>query len=348
MFEQKKLIKDVSYFIVNEKYLVYKTKNKNVICQEILDKNIGDDIILTRHNIFYNKEENIYAINLLDYSKKKIKNYAIFNVEPMCFDKGIVINSNYEKLYFLDKKTFSLKKLNINNYNWGLIYLTADFVFINNINNVQAFLLKENTLLWQFDLTTLGTYTDYNNETQNYKVEKILGIHNECLYLGLSGSLIVELDIATGDITYQWHKLPKQFVKHPSDGFSARLFDLDTENNQLICIAGRRYDTIDLDTKTYNSVDTTKELEQYDIVSITRQGDFTNEHISAIAHLKNDTWMQEGIVMFNRKTNRIDFFYKDKTFTTGTDKPKIAGDKLYQLDVDSNLHIFEKTGDNQV
>jgi hypothetical protein len=239
-----------------------------------------------------------------------------------------------------------------------LFGLNNDINFVFNNNDI-AFFQKDNVLiiaysiiqnrpLWQFNLSTLGTYSGYHNETQNYKVEKILGVHNERLYLGLSGSLILELDITTGDIKYKWHKLPKQFVKHPSDGFSARLFDLDTENNQLIYLEGRRFDTIDLDTKTYNSIDITKELEQYDIVSIRHQGDFTNEYISAIAHLKNDTWFQDGIVVFNRKTNKIDWFYKNETFTTGTDTPKLAGNKLYQLDHGRNLYIFEKQTDEQV
>jgi hypothetical protein len=311
--------------LLNDNYFIANTNNFQIIFdKQFIKKGILDNHTLISDIYFSNNLTRLTSINTKFNTDGSIEyNWVIFDILENKIVKDLHLKDNIFGFHYTYKDT--------------IIYRTDE---ANTI--ITAFDFITARPLWQFDLTTLGTYSDYNNEIQNYNVEKILGVHNERLYIGLSDSLILELDITTGDIKYKWHKLPKQFVKHPSDGFSARLFDLDTENNQLICLAGRRYDTIDLDTKTYNSIDITKELEQYDIVSIRHQGDFTNEHISAIAHLKNDTWFQDGIVVFNRKTNKIDWFYKNETFTTGTDTPKLAGNKLYQLDNDRNLYVFEK------
>jgi len=342
MYRLKSKIKDVNYYVLSDKHLFFKQNDDIIYKNKILEKNVGDDIILTGDNIFYNKGENgFFAYELKNDNKHFFDNYAILNVKPMFLKKGIIIN-NDNQLYLFDKFNFNKEKINVIDYNWGIILFNEEYIFTNDINKISSYHIPTTQPLWQFDLSRLGTFQNYNNEKQAYKVEKILGVHNEHLYVAINGSVLLELDIATGKITHKWHHLPEKYKEYPDDDFSARLFDLDQANNALVCLSGRRYDSIDLQTKEYNSVYIGKELKKYDIVSVRHQGDFTNEHISAVAHLKNDTWFQDGIVMFNRKTNKIDFFYKDETFTTGTATPKLAGNKLYQLDLDGNLYIFEK------
>jgi len=297
---------------------------------------------------FYDDFFHIYTMysenTFVDYNKKVLLEKDNFNFYHIFtpnryigFDRTIKKVVNQDKVILFNER-INLRSV-ISNY----------FIFTNKHKNIifTIDLDHPEKPLWQFDLSQLGTFQDYHNEQQSYKVEKILGIHNEHLYVALNGSLLLELDIATGKITHKWHHLPEKYKEYPDDDFSARLFDLDKANNALVCLSGRRYDSIDLQTKEYNSVYIGEELKKYDIVSIRHQGDFTNEHISAVAHLKNDTWFQDGIVMFNRKTNKIDFFYKDETFTTGTATPKLADNKLYQLDLDGNLYIFEK-GENNI
>ncbi len=348
MYKIKNIIQDIDYFVVSDKHLVYKQNDNITYKNKILEKEVKDDIILTGDNIFYNKGNDFVARKLINNNKAYFDNYAILNAKPMYWQNGIIIDINDNQLYLFDKFNFIKEKINIIDYNWGIIFLGQEYIFINDINKISSYHIPTAHPLWQFDLSQLGTFQDYHNEQQSYKVEKILGIHNERLYVALNGSMLLELDIATGKITHKWHHLPEKYKEYPDDDFSARLFDLDKAHNALVCLSGRRYDSIDLQTKEYNSVYIGEELKKYDIVSIRHQGDFTNEHISAIAHLKNDTWFQDGIVMFNRKTNKIDFFYKDETFTTGTATPKLAGNKLYQLDLDGNLYIFEKEEKAQV
>jgi len=346
MYSIEKVIKSVSEYKVYKNYLGYK-----------------DTASLKEKTLYLNGKPISNAITEFSFFNKKLF-FSNWNNEVFKYDlvTGNIIKTEYKQVSVLsDSNKLILKKDNLfsdillfNNKIYTIknelivmkSYIHNELLFNAN-GHISSYHIPTAHPLWQFDLSQLGTFQDYHNEQQSYKVEKILGIHNEHLYVALNGSLLLELDIATGKITHKWHHLPEKYKEYPDDDFSARLFDLDKANNALVCLSGRRYDSIDLQTKEYNSVYIGEELKKSDIVSIRHQGDFTNEHISAVAHLKNDTWFQDGIVMFNRKTNKIDFFYKDETFTTGTATPKLAGNKLYQLDLDGNLYIFEK-GENNI
>ena len=50
----------------------------------------------------------------------------------------------------------------------------------------------------------------------------------------------------------------------------------------------------------------------------------------------------DSVIALNRDTFKIDWHYAFEETGLGTNSPKIAGDKLYQLDLNQTLHIFEK------
>ena len=346
MLRLKNIIQVGDWDIVNNNLFVVQNNKINKL--DLLGKYISNIYTLDKYwgANYYNDFIHIFTMHsentIIDYNGKLIFKkdnfnfHYFFNVRKFIgFDrkiKKIVLCLENEKK-ILHNERVGTKKV-----------ILSFFVFCNKQNNVLFFTdldhLKQP--LWKFDLNQLGTFVNLNKEQKEYNVEKILGVHNEHLYIALNGSRILELDIKTGKLTFQWHHLPDKYKIHPSDDFAGRFFALDKVNNSLICLAGERYDIIDLQSKVYSSINIIGELKKFDIVSLRYQGDFNNNHISAIAHLNNKFWFQDGIVMFNRKTKKIDWFYKDDNFTTGSDIPKLSNNKLYQLDNNNILHIFEK------
>ena len=342
MYKLKNKIDNVmpEYYINNFGDILYGIKNKNELFfnQEMIYKGKINSFRLFNKSIFISKSDEKIFIN--ENIKRKINiDFGFFIVD----DFSVLFNlysNDYSKQYYKyynfkeDKEYWTIEKY-FGNFIHQDNYLFTSCFDKNYLSKkiCKISLTTPQTPQWQFDLSQLGTfYSELSQQQEAYKVEKFIGIHQDRLYVALNGGMLLEIDIATGELTHRWE-----------GDFSTRNFSLDTSKNELVSLHNREYHHINIDTKEHNIINIKSELEKYDIVFIRHQGDISSSHIYAIAHLKNDIWFKDGIVAFNRKTQKIDWFYEDETFTTGTDTPKIAGNKLYQLSLNNELYIFEKT-----
>ena len=348
MYNLVEKIGEVNYYIVSNKYLLYKQNNDIIYQNKVLEKDVRDDVILTENNIFYNKDSGFYCKNLIENDKMFFDNYRILNINPMFNESGVIID-NDNSIYLYSKISFNKNKIDISNYDWGSIYLDSDYIFIGQNNTILTYHIPTASLFWQFPLSQFGTFKTFHGNEENYNVKRFIGVWENELLVACSNSLILAIDIETGDLLHQWQSFKKpENIKACRDEKlpEASDFRLDVKNNKLIASAYYSYLEIDLNTKEIKVTDLKDQLEEHDIFSfnLALEKPFSDTHMfsTVIVIKKTSNILKNGLVAINRQTKKIDWFYTDEMFGTGTNSPKLVEDKLYQLTLDGKLYIFEK------
>jgi len=198
--------------------------------------------------------------------------------------------------------------------------------------------IRNGRIMWNYDLSKLGTWTDYDGSEKPSQISKVLGIFEGMVYILLSSGKILLLDTKCGE---------KIFVlendKHPKFDSFGHSIELDIKSNQLVQLA--KQDLIEVDL---NSME----------VSITPIEDMKSlglENFSFIAFDSNHIYFtdknHQTLGALNRSTHKLDWTYKlsqeginDKEQPRYGRELKLKNDRLYVLDNKNTLHIFEKDG----
>ena len=354
MFRLKENIINIKYFVVSNKHLIVKTlDNKVVYNNEMLDNNILDDVILYEDNIYYNNNKGIVIKNLINTRKNQIDDFFILNTKPMNCQYGLVYFNDDFSLFIFNKKNYNKNKIAIKDYDWGVSFFSNTHIFINNQNKIQTYsLTTPQTPQWQFDLSQFGTFQK-REENLPYKVEKFIGIHQDRLYVALNGGMLLEIDIATGELTHQW-----QNIMTTDRGFSypveTNTFTLDKQLGKLVSFYTSDFITIDLASKKVNITPMDEELKKFDgrafkPTSINYAIDETHIYTLVTLYAPEADFIKESVVAFNKQTKKIDWNFTDYQFgMAGGDTPKLAGNKLYLKVNITNLYIFEKTSNESI
>lgn len=343
------------YLDKNKKLFITDINNNLKFNEEILYFNIdGQSFFLTDDFQYF---EDMKGISWLIKSGKKQKAPGIF-FENRTINNLFIIKKNSKRvnrkweweLALFNPHSFKCDYLNTSFKR--PIYLAHNkkiFVFKFDKTILEGISIKNKEKIWQFNLTQLSTFKDSRGDEYNYKVEKFIGIWKNQLLVACNNSLLLALDVETGKLLHQWQyfKKPENIKAYRNDKLpEAYDFQLDTTNNKLIASAYYSYLEIDLNTKEIQVIDLKEQLEEHGILSFnsTLEKPFSDTHMfsTVIIIKKPGNIFKNGLVAINRQTKKIDWFYTDEIFGTGTNSPKLAGDKLYQLTLDGKLYIFEK------
>ena len=258
------------------------------------------------------------------------------NIQEALIDKNEVILN----LDIIDKKN----SINFSNKN---IYCCL----INN--EIFAYTLPKVKLSWKFELSTLGNFEDRDGNSQDYQVDKFIGIWNDSLLVACSGQMILDINIQTGEINRKWQELPS----YGGTAFQGRLqhklpstsgFQLDLSKTYLYHLAGSFLVKIDLVSGEANFLSLKGDLEK-NLFSGFRWSTAYGEdetHIYSIAEMNGKLldldYTPQCIVAFNKSTLVTDWYYKFEEDWIKTDIPQISDKNLYQLSGNNVLYIFEK------
>ena len=260
-----------------------------------------------------------------------------------------------------DKKTAILNIIN-NEFHYILNSRIFKFLewkeklFFKNKNTIQGIEIYTGQFLWEFSLSSLGKGKDYNTDEEfDYEVEQFVGIYNNILWVYIERGGFIGLDIQTGELKHRILGIPKGNLLGKVDSyvdseefyiFYRAKFILDDKKGIIIGLIADRFFEIDLNKEKitpmlYGMWDKMEKmnLKKYGVNGNTSlQGD--------LLYFYNDKELQFGILDINTKeiiyvSEPIAVVERDDSFTQLKDL-KVSENKVYILDSNHTLHIFER------
>ena len=289
--------------------------------------------------------------------------YLIMEKETR-FLKDIFIKKVISDSFLLvskDKKTAILNIIN-NEFHYILNSRIFKFLewkeklFFKNKNTIQGIEIYTGQFLWEFSLSSLGKGKDYNTDEEfDYEVEQFVGIYNNILWVYIERGGFIGLDIQTGELEHRILGIPKGNLLGKVDSyvdseefyiFYRAKFILDDKKGVIIGLIADRFFEIDLNKEKitpmlYGMWDKMEKmnLKKYGVSGNTSlQGD--------LLYFYNDKELQFGILDINTKeiiyvSEPIAVVERDDSFTRLRDL-KVSENKVYILDSNDTLHIFER------
>ncbi|MBC7000282.1 hypothetical protein [Cytophaga sp. FL35] len=353
-------IKNVSSVKGNENGLYYCSANKllNENKDVIIDDLECHSFWFDKNYIFYHDNDGNFRLYKIENKSNKIVDFtptlnnsnqvfASYN-HTFCTD---TFKSSYKNaLYNLNSNEFILELKNIDNeriiFNIEKIIISFTFDF-----KFRAYTLPEATPKWQFNIETLGTWLNDKKEEKPYTVDKFIGVWQNQLLASCFSGLIISIDVNNGKLLHQWSAYPSSFTM---SGYTVSKINpsccsmLDEQENKLIGFNHFTLWKIDLQTAKLSAFDLQEQFKVQDLYSIHHIKGFvvntTHYIISAKTSFKEQLNRRlDCLIAINKETLAIDWKqqFKDNE-ALKTDIPQYANDKLYHLDWNNTLHIFEK------
>ena len=278
-------------------------------------------------NVFTSRSKN----TLYDYKGKVIDEFEGRNY--------IYIFSNNNAIYY--DRISKVLKYNETVLFQGKIqfyYIFKHFVFFSKDSKLFKINNLEGKNIWVINLEN------------NSEIKKILGIWESELIVACSDGLLISLDIENGELKRSWQDISGFQFDSVIQNRIPKMEIFSLHGDVLIGALHIFYFELDLKTGEIKIENLEEELKCFDIFHIKQTNDnpVTDSHIflTAMMHQPDgdNKFSYDCLIALNRKTFKIDWQYKFENESLGTNIPKLAGDKLYQLDNGGTLHIFEKEG----
>ena len=231
------------------------------------------------------------------------------------------------------------------------------YIYIyNDKTSIRAFSIQKKEHLWEFPLSSLGKGKDYNTDEEfDYEVEQFVGIYNNILWVYIERGGFIGLDIQTGGLKHRILGIPKGNLLGKVDSyvdseefyiFYRAKFILDDKKGIIIGLIADRFFEIDL-----NKEKVTPMLygmwDKMEKMNLKKYGVNGNTSLQEdLLYFYNDKELQFGVLDINTKeiiyvSEPIAVGERDDSFTRLRDL-KVSENKVYILDSNHTLHIFEK------
>ncbi len=251
------------------------------------------------------------------------------------FDRSNKVTKYNQKIIFENKIGLSFLKSK------DLFFEKNEVIYFVDLNSAQP--------LWQYSIESFGTYYDsFKQEHRKYSVSKFLGVWQNELLVAIYEHRIISLDLKTGKMLREWNKIEGFHFDNFINDLIPRSDSFVLKGDKLVGALYKFYIEIDLITGQTHFVDISAEMKKYDIVTIypVLDNPVTDEHIYLTAMMtqkeNGPAWAYECLIALNLHTHQIDWHYAFEEANLGTNRPQISGNKLYQLDNNKVLHIFER------
>ena len=341
---------DVKSFLVNDNIQLLASINKvfDLSGKILLESAISlQELKTTNNSIFINASNgNSY---LFDNGFRQNQFFIQYLYYPFCLS---YVRENDEK----NAVIYDLRNLEIVTKRKGSStifyfyneYFIKDFGSINE-NIIQCFTSKESIPKWEFSLSELGLCFDpLRNTNTGYTVCRFLGVWQSELIVALNKYLIISLDLETGEIKRKWYKVEGLNYPH---GIGDRLPDSSNfilYGDKLVGTTLAYYIEIDLLTGNTSFFDLSDELKKYNIFSFKSINDnpIIDNKLYLTASMQNEKntnkFSHDCLVILNIDTKKVEWQYSFEEASLNLNRPQVHGNKLYQLDANKTLHIFEK------
>ena len=347
-------------------YVIYKGKpyyintSHEIQCGEkkqMLYKTPLDPIIVFNNKFYFSEWENNYKIfdenlELIEEGKDRVfyklsEFYIAYNREgknTILIDK----KDNLIELEYIDRS--SIRAFS-NEYIYMYIYKKNK---TRNIMSIRAFSIQNKERLWEFSLSLLGTYKNpYTDEEKVFQVRRLIGIYNNIFWGFLNAEGFIGLDIETGELKYRIPEYHQAIGKtstssyDDSKGFFRSDYLLNSEKGKILGLAVDVFIEIDL-TQEPPFVTQYGLQEEFEKYNIKKANDTAEDYViqDNLLYFYLAEQLRFGILDINTKeiiyvSEPIAVVERDYSFTRLRDL-KVSENKVYILDSNHTLHIFER------
>ena len=291
---------------------------------------------------------------------------AIININ----DLTIVINNYrieaqnypYFSFYEVDDKPqegiydFEKKKILFEATSWLGRSIIDKYIFRDFKKKIACRKIDSDSILWEFPLSVFGRFKyKYSEEEKDYEVEQFIGMYNNILWVYLNARELIGIDVETGKLKYRFLGIGKKnavgIVENYLDNedyyiFYGADFKLDTEKGVIFGLKADRFFEIDLNKESIIPYlfGLQNKMEKVGLNKNDISGDtFLQDNLLYFCSI-ND--LRFGILDINTKkiiyiSEPIAVVERDDSFTELKDL-KVSENKVYILDSNHTLHIFER------
>ena len=300
------------------------------------------------------------------YCSEWENNYKIFDENLELIEEGkdkafLYLSKEFLETYFLDEqqKIFitalldregnlmvlgNIDKFSISFFQMGIyIYIYKKDKIYDDVMSIRAFSIQKKEHLWEFSLASLGKWKNSWDEERFFEVYKLIGIYNNILWAFIEIGGFIGLDIKTGELKY---RISEYHMGKESKLFFRSDYYLDNERGKIFGLA-HIFIEIDLnqDPPFVTQYGLQEEFEKYNIKKANDTAeDFVVQDNLLYFYLAEQ--LRFGILDINTKeiiyiSEPIAVVERDDCFTQLKDL-KVSENKVYILDSNHTLHIFER------
>ena len=338
-------MKEVQYISNVDNFLIVDKKLYFSNGKEVIGEN-GHSILISPLSLqFLNYKEPYFYIPDI-YGNT----YLIMGKEVR-FLKDIFIKNVISDSFLLvskDKKTAILNIIN-NEFHYILNSRIFKFLewkeklFFKNKNTIQGIEIYTGQFLWEFPLSSLGKWKNSWDEERDFEVYKLIGIYNNILWAFIEIGGFIGLDIKTGELKY---RISEYHMGKESKLFFRSDYYLDNERGKIFGLA-HIFIEIDLNQAPpfVTQYGLQEEFEKYNIKKANDTAeDFVVQDNLLYFYLAEQ--LRFGILEINTReiiyiSEPIAVVERDDCFTQLKDL-KVSENKVYILDSNHTLHIFER------
>ena len=288
---------------------------------------------------------------------------AIININDLI----IVINNYrieaqnypYFSFYEVDDKPqegiydFEKKKILFEATSWLGRSIIDKYIFRDFKKKIACRKIDSDSILWEFPLSSLGKWKNSWDEERDFEIRHFIGIYNGIIWAFIEIGGFIGLDIETGELKYripEYHqaigKTSTSSYDH-SKGFFRSDYLLNSEKGKILGLAVDVFIEIDL-TQEPPFVTQYGLQEEFEKYNIKKANDTAGSYVvqDNLLYFYLAEKLKFGILDINTKeiiyvSEPIAVVERDDSFTRLRDL-KVSENKVYILDSNHTLHIFEK------
>ena len=300
------------------------------------------------------------------YCSEWENNYKIFDENLELIEEGkdkafLYLSKEFLETYFLDEqqKIFitalldreenlmvlgDIDKFSISFFQMGIyIYTYKKDKIYDDVMSIRAFSIQEKDHLWEFSLASFGKWKNSWDEERFFEVYKLIGIYNNIFWAFIEIGGFIGLDIKTGELKY---RISEYHMGKESKLFFRSDYYLDNERGKIFGLA-HIFIEIDLNQAPpfVTQYGLQEEFEKYNIKKANDTAeDFVVQDNLLYFYLAEQ--LRFGVLDINTKeiiyiSEPIAVVERDDSFTRLRDL-KVSENKVYILDSNHTLHIFER------
>ena len=223
------------------------------------------------------------------------------------------------------------------------IYIYIRNKIYDDVMSIRAFSIQEKDHLWEFSLALFGKWKNSWDEERFFEVYKLIGIYNNIFWAFIEIGGFIGLDIKTGELKY---RISEYHMGKESKLFFRSDYYLDNERGKIFGLA-HIFIEIDLNQAPpfVTQYGLQEEFEKYNIKKANDTAeDFVVQDNLLYFYLAEQ--LRFGVLDINTKeiiyiSEPIAVVERDDSFTQLKDL-KVSENKVYILDSNDTLHIFER------
>ena len=242
----------------------------------------------------------------------------------------------------IDKFSISFFQMDI------YIYIYKKNKICDDVMSIRAFSIQEKEHLWEFSLASFGKYKNSWDEERYFRVYKLIGIHNNIFWAFIELGGFIGLDIETGELKYripEYHQAVEKTITKIK-GFYRSDYLLDSGKGKILGMAMDVFIEIDLNQELpfATQYGLQEEFEKYNIEGKDTSTQYIVQDDLLYFYLSDQ--LRFGVLDINNKkiiyiSEPIAVVERDDCFTQLKDL-KVSENKVYILDSNHTLHIFER------